>query len=70
MRHTSVSDLARPGVHPKAAQTLARHSTITLTMDFYTHLGFETQVEAVAQLPDVSAPVESGRARKRKAKRA
>ncbi|MCH7592136.1 MAG: tyrosine-type recombinase/integrase [Planctomycetes bacterium] len=37
LRHTFVSALARGGVHPKIAQALARHSTITLTMDRYSH---------------------------------
>src|SRR5581483_5553721 len=31
LRHTFISNLARGGVHPKVAQQLARHSTITLT---------------------------------------
>jgi hypothetical protein len=33
LRHTYISNLASAGVHPKIAQALARHSTITLTMD-------------------------------------
>jgi hypothetical protein len=33
LRHTFISNLAAGGVHPKTAQGLARHSTITLTMD-------------------------------------
>ena len=37
LRHTFVSNLTRGGVHPKNAQKLARHSTITLTMDRYSH---------------------------------
>ena len=35
LRHTFITNLARSGVHPKTAQSLARHSTITLTMDRY-----------------------------------
>lgn len=37
LRHTFITRLAKSGVHPKTAQRLARHSTITLTMDYYTH---------------------------------
>lgn len=37
LRHTFLNNLARKGVHPKNCQTLARHSTITLTMDRYSH---------------------------------
>jgi integrase len=50
-RHTFISRLASGGVHPKLAQILARHSTITLTMDFYTHLGLHDQTAALAKLP-------------------
>src|SRR5205823_4405615 len=39
LRHQYISNLASAGVHPKIAQTLARHSTITLTLDRYTHTG-------------------------------
>jgi hypothetical protein len=38
-------------VPPKVAQALARHSTITLTMDRYTHLQMGDLVEAVGRLP-------------------
>jgi hypothetical protein len=33
------------------AQILARHSSITLTMDFYTHLGIHDQTAALEKLP-------------------
>jgi len=36
---------------PKAAQELARHSTITLTQDYYTHLQLRDQVGALDMLP-------------------
>ena len=36
-RHTFITNLARAGVSPKTAQTLARHSDIRLTMNVYTH---------------------------------
>ena len=37
LRHTFITMLASSGVHAKVAQQLARHSTITLTMDRYSH---------------------------------
>ena len=37
LRHTFMTNLAIAGVHPKTAQMLARHSTIAMTMDRYTH---------------------------------
>jgi len=54
LRHQFISNLARAGAHPKEAQTLARHSTITLTMDRYTHLGMYDMVGALAKLPAIT----------------
>lgn len=54
LRHTFITNLANSGVHPKVAQALARHSTITLTMDRYSHSYMGEQSEAVAALPDLS----------------
>jgi len=55
LRHTFISNLANGGVHPKLAQQLARHSTITLTMDRYSHVGFLDRNAALESLP-VTAP--------------
>jgi integrase len=55
LRHTFISNLAAGGVHPKTAQTLARHSTITLTMDHYTHMRREDLAGALDTLPDLSS---------------
>jgi site-specific recombinase XerD len=41
LRHTFISNLARAGVHPRNAQALARHSTIDLTMNVYTHVAMD-----------------------------
>lgn len=63
LRHTFISSLATGGVHPKVAQALARHSTITLTMDRYTHLVASEQTGALAALPDLTIPPQSDRLR-------
>ena len=55
LRHTFVSNLAAAGVHPKLAQQLARHSTITLTMDRYSHVGLLDMTTALESLPTVPA---------------
>jgi len=55
LRHQFISSLAAAGVHPKIAQTLARHSTITLTMDRYTHVGLFDQTAALDKLPALPA---------------
>ena len=54
LRHTFITNLANSGVHPKVAQALARHSTITLTMDRYSHTYIGEQSAAVAALPDLA----------------
>jgi integrase/recombinase XerD len=38
LRHSYITHLIRSGANPKVVQALARHSTITLTLDRYTHL--------------------------------
>jgi integrase len=56
LRHTFVTNLVRSGCHPKTAQQLARHSTITLTMDRYTTpMRVEELGEALERLPDLDA---------------
>jgi integrase/recombinase XerD len=50
LRHTFVTNLVNAGVMPKDAKELARHSTITLTMDRYAHVGIRDIVAAVAKL--------------------
>ena len=49
LRHWFITGLARAGVSPKMAQTLARHSDVRLTLGVYTHV----------ELPDRSAAIES-----------
>ncbi len=53
LRHSFVSMLASSGVHPKTAQMLARHSTITLTMDRYSHVRLADLSPAVRGLPSL-----------------
>jgi integrase len=50
LRHTYITLLAKRGVHPKEAQALARHSTIGLTMDRYTHANDASLAAAVSRL--------------------
>jgi integrase len=55
LRGQFISLLAARGVHPKVAQALARHSTITLTMDYYTHLDLLDVGGALDRLPELPA---------------
>ncbi len=54
LRHTYISNLASAGVHPSVAKELARHSTIQLTMDRYTHVAQEKMAEALEALPSIA----------------
>lgn len=53
LRHTFISSLARSGVHPSKAKELARHSTITLTMDVYSHVEADELRKALDMLPAI-----------------
>ena len=54
LRHSFITLLASSGVHPKVAQQLARHSTITLTMDRYSHARLVDLNAAVKNLPSLA----------------
>ena len=53
LRHTFITRLARSGVTPAVAKSLARHSTIMLTMDHYTHMLIEDERAALERLPEI-----------------
>ena len=42
-RHTFISNLARAGVSPKLAQSVARHSDVNLTLGVYSHVHVDEQ---------------------------
>ena len=54
LRHTFITNLALAGVHPAVAQKLARHSSIELTMKYYTHVLHTSEVNAIDALHDLS----------------
>jgi integrase len=59
-----ISLLAAGGVHPKVAQLLARHSTISLTMDAYTHLDVLDVAGALDKLPPLPGAAKPSSSRK------
>ena len=61
LRHTCGSWLATVGVYPKVILRVMRHSTITLTMDRYTHLFKGDEAQAVSKLPDLLNPEEDAK---------
>jgi hypothetical protein len=61
-RHSCITLLPRSGVHPKMAQDLARHSTIDLTMNRYSHLRLQDHAAALAALPSLLPGAPQGEA--------
>ena len=58
-RHTFISNLARAGVSPKLAQSIARHSDVNLTLGVYSHVHVDEQATAINTLsapPTASLP--------------
>ncbi len=49
LRHTCASHLLAAGIHPKVVQEMLGHSTITITMDLYSHVTPSLQVEAASK---------------------
>lgn len=49
-RHTHATQLLADGIHPKVAQERLGHSTITTTMDLYSHVTDTMQADAAARL--------------------
>jgi len=63
LRTTFVTNLVRGGVHMRVAQKLARHSTVTLTMDTYTRPEVLDDRAALDVLPDLGGESEPGEAK-------
>ncbi|MCI0462124.1 MAG: tyrosine-type recombinase/integrase [Gemmataceae bacterium] len=66
LRHQFITDLIEAGTHPKDAQVLARHSTISLTLDRYTHVrpsNLRAALEGLPPLTDEGQPQEKERRR-------
>ncbi|MHC4867775.1 MAG: tyrosine-type recombinase/integrase [Planctomycetota bacterium] len=56
LRHSFISSLDHPDISVKVAQSLARHSSVTLTLDTYTHPKLYSEraaLEKLPKLPDV-----------------
>ena len=53
LRQTFITNMVKSGVSPKAALSLARHSTVDLTMNVYTSLTVNDQASAIASLPPI-----------------
>ena len=61
LRHACGAWLALAGAHPKAVQSIMRHSTITLTMDTYGHLFPGQDAETVLLFPAMKVSLRQDR---------
>lgn len=50
LRHTCATLLLQAGVHPKVVSEMLGHSTVTITLDTYSHVLPSMQQDAVARL--------------------
>ena len=54
-RHTYRSNQARAGMNSKTLQYLMGHSDISVTMNVYTHLGFDDAKDEMVRLEELNA---------------
>lgn len=54
LRHTHATQLLLAGEHPKVAQERLGHSTITVTLDLYSHVTPTMQEDAAAKIDEPS----------------
>jgi integrase len=52
-RHAMASRMLERGVNPKIVQERLGHSTISITMDIYSHVGETLQREAASKFDDI-----------------
>jgi integrase len=57
LRHSHATALLLAGVHPKVAQERLGHSTITTTLDLYSHVSETMQQDAANKLDEAFRPV-------------
>ena len=54
LRHTFITCLTRAGVMPAMAMKLARHKSIAVTMEYYTHVLITDERTALSKLPPLA----------------
>ena len=52
-RHTYCSNMVKLGMNPKTLQYLMGHSDISVTMNVYTHIGFDDAEEELKRMEDL-----------------
>jgi integrase len=56
LRHTCASILLGQGIHPKVVQEMLGHSSVSITMDLYSHVTPSLQTEAAQRLDAILRP--------------
>ena len=51
-RHTYCSNMSKSGINPKTLQYLMGHSDIPVTMNVYTHIGFDDAEEELKRMEE------------------
>ena len=64
-RHTFCSNMAKSGMNPKTLQYIMGHSEIGVTLNVYTHIGFEDAMAEMLELNGAQANSRGRRAEKR-----
>ena len=54
-RHTFCSNMAKSGMNPKTLQYIMGHSDIAVTLNVYTHLGYEDAEEEMQKVTEISS---------------
>ena len=58
LRHTAATLMLQNGVHPKIVQERLGHSTITMTLDTYSHVLPSMQRAAAESLSNILKPID------------
>ena len=64
LRHSHATQLLSVGIHPKVAQERLGHSSISITIDLYSHASETMQAEAAQRLDELwqkNGTIEPGR---------
>ena len=54
-RHTFCSNMAKSGMNPKTLQYIMGHSEIGVTLNTYTHLGYEDAEEEMQKITEITS---------------
>lgn len=58
-RHTYCTNMAKSGISAKTLQYLMGHSDIQITLNVYTHIGFDHAKEELSKMPDMKKELKS-----------